>query len=355
MFAQLHTPYELPARQLDTYLDKGWFRMGQTIFTTNFLNFKNTFYSAIWLRISLPEFENEKAHQKLHKLNRFFRTEIKKAALNEEKEELFTRYRETVSFKAAPCLQHLLFGKDALFNLYDTYEVSIYDGSKLIACGYFDLGKTSAAGIASFYDPDYKKYSLGKYLIYLKINYCQQLGLQFFYPGYFVPGYSFFDYKLAIGKKALYFLNTCSLCWEHIESFTTENIPLQKMHDKLQLLLPLLMGKEIHASILYYDFFDARLLPELCDMQLLDYPIFLHCFDEKESTITPLVVYNVRSEAYEILLCEGIWKPDFAEGNANTYSAYLLKMSNIICTQPNPETIVNVLSTHYNTLTGMLK
>ena len=31
MFAEAHTPEELTPQQLDTYLEKGWFRMGQTI------------------------------------------------------------------------------------------------------------------------------------------------------------------------------------------------------------------------------------------------------------------------------------------------------------------------------------
>ncbi|MBA4056534.1 MAG: arginyl-tRNA--protein arginylyltransferase, partial [Marivirga sp.] len=53
MFAQVHSPEKLLPRELDAYLEQGWFRMGQTIFTTNFLNFKNEFYSALWLRIML--------------------------------------------------------------------------------------------------------------------------------------------------------------------------------------------------------------------------------------------------------------------------------------------------------------
>ena len=55
MLAQVHFPQSLSGEELDRYLAEGWFRMGQTIFTTNFLNFKQKFYSAIWLRIRLDE------------------------------------------------------------------------------------------------------------------------------------------------------------------------------------------------------------------------------------------------------------------------------------------------------------
>ncbi|MEJ7659632.1 MAG: hypothetical protein WKG07_08390 [Hymenobacter sp.] len=40
----------------------------------------------------------------------------------------------------------------------------------LIAAGIFDQGTRSLAGIVNFYDPDYRKYSLGKYLMLYEIR-----------------------------------------------------------------------------------------------------------------------------------------------------------------------------------------
>ena len=51
----------------------------------------------------------------------------------------------------------------------------------------------------NFYHPDYKKYSLGKYLMLLKINHAKAMGKEWYYPGYIVPGNRRFDYKLFIG------------------------------------------------------------------------------------------------------------------------------------------------------------
>ena len=89
MFAAANHPDVLSPLELDTYLDRGWFRMGQAIFTTNFLNFKDQVYSAIWLRINLPELGTERTHVKLSRLNAAFRVEIKKASIAPEKEALF--------------------------------------------------------------------------------------------------------------------------------------------------------------------------------------------------------------------------------------------------------------------------
>ena len=171
MFAEVHCPGILTPEELDHYLAHGWFRMGQTIFTTNFLNFKSNFYSALWLRIPLEDFSTDNTQQKLIKRNNRFRVEIQRASVTPIKEALFARYKQHISFEASASLHTLLFGK-ASTDIYNTQEVNIYHHDKLIASGFFDLGNTSAAGIASFYDPEYKKFSLGKHLIYLKIAYC---------------------------------------------------------------------------------------------------------------------------------------------------------------------------------------
>ncbi len=97
--------------------------------------------------------------------------------------------------------------------------INIYDNGNLIGAGVFDLGKKSAAGISSFYDPDYKKFSIGRYLIYKKIAYCKKNGYDFFYPGYFVPGIKAFDYKLEIGKESLEFYDMNNDEWKPISCY----------------------------------------------------------------------------------------------------------------------------------------
>ena len=65
----------------------------------------------------------------------------------------------------------------------------------LIAFGCFDKGEKSIAGILNAYHPNYKKYSLGKYLILLKLKYCIQNKITYYYTGYIGIGLNYFDYK----------------------------------------------------------------------------------------------------------------------------------------------------------------
>lgn len=343
MLAQVHSPETLGPAELDFYLQMGWFRMGQTIFTTNFLSFKNQLYSALWLRVFLPEFATDKTREKLIKLNASFATEIRRASLNPATENLFKEYRKSVSFEASSSIHQLLYGKSAL-DIYNTYEVNLYDDGKLIACGFFDLGTGSAAGITSFYDPAYKKYSLGKYLIYLKMEFCKELGYQYFYPGYFVPGYSFFDYKLSIGTKSLQFLQLASAQWKPIGEFIQAQTPLRIMKDKLQELKVLLLQSTIESWIWEYGFFDANLIPELAGREFFDFPLFLCFSGSTEEFINQLIVYDVRDQNYHLIKCMAVWKTNSAGASNNIYSSHVLKAEEVLFSTNMPEELAGLIS-----------
>jgi arginine-tRNA-protein transferase len=343
MFVEVHTPQHLTGQELDAYLERGWFRMGQTIFTTNFAHVQDRMLSTIWLRVQLHEYEQDATHTKLLKQNARFTTSIRPATLTEEKEALYTRYREKLSFPVSGSLQHLLFGKGDDSSIYTTYEVTLYDQENLIGCGFFDLGGESAQGIVSFYDPAYKKYSPGKYLIYTKVQYCKDLGMKFFYPGYFVPGNPSFDYKLRIASAALQFLAVGPDAWKPIASFSEADIPVRTMTLKLEQLKETLKQSGMESSVLKYEFFDAELIPGMRDSGLLDFPVFLHFGAPVEEPVNVLAVYNVCDNQYHVLVCTPVWKPDHTNPDTSFYSAYFIKPVRKIYETEEPENIVNLI------------
>ncbi|HYC83693.1 MAG TPA: arginyl-tRNA--protein arginylyltransferase [Chryseosolibacter sp.] len=326
MFAESHLPEMLTPDELDRYLESGWFRMGQTIFTTNFLNFNNELYSAIWLRVALDGFGNDKTFGQLKRLNAPFNVIIRPASIDQDKEILFSRYRQSVPFNASNSVNTLLFGT-AKHNIFYTMEVVIYDKSRLIACGYFDLGRESAAGITCFYDPLYKRFSLGKYLMFLKLEYCREVGLKYFYPGYFVPGYKAFDYKLKIGKPAIEFLRVSDQQWLPIAEFNPARVPMRVMHDRLCQLQESLLNNGITTRLLKYEFFDANIIPDLNGMILFDFPLLLTRFNGSENSFDPVVVYDVRDGCYHMLKCASLWRSNLPDDLVEIFSSDLLKIT----------------------------
>ncbi|MEO8474023.1 MAG: arginyl-tRNA--protein arginylyltransferase [Chryseolinea sp.] len=343
MFAEVNHPDTLLPEELDAYLQRGWFRMGPTIFTTNFLSFKDNLYSAIWLRVLLDSYNGEKTQARLFRLNSIFSATISAATITPEKEALFALYKKGVAFEASTSLQHLLFGKSTRA-AYNTLEITIRDEDKLIATGYFDLGSSAGMGITSFYDPAYKKHSLGMYLIYMKIEYCQKKGFRYFYPGYFVPGYSFFDYKLTIAKKSLQYLQLETQQWFAIQKFSKNLTPLQIMMDRLKELESELAVIDLSSKVMRYEFFDANLIPDLVGAGLFDYPLFLFLPGSIHEAINIFVVYNVVERQYHMVRCRGIWKTNSATSSEEIYSSFVLKIEETLYATPSAFDLVMVIN-----------
>jgi arginyl-tRNA--protein-N-Asp/Glu arginylyltransferase len=322
MFVDVHCPHVLEPKALDDYLERGWFRMGQTIFTTNWLNFKDTFYSAIWLRVLLQDYSPDSTQRKLFQRNSRFQTHVRPASITIEKELLYIRYKQSVPFEASASLQNLLLGNSER-NIFNTFEVDIYDNDKLVAVGFFDLGVESTMGISSIYDPDYKKFSLGKHLIYLKMNFCKERGIKYFYPGYFVPGYRAFDYKLEIGNKYIEYLDVQTDSWYPLRSFKSENSPLTQMVRRLNELKKWLNCSGIESDLSYYDYFYANQTPELSGSALLDFPVFLST--RRAINEWTIVVFDIRVDKYQLLKCYPVLTPPSPANLPGYYSEYVLK------------------------------
>ena len=348
MFAQIVYPSELSPEELDNYLSNGWFRMRQAIFTTNFLQFHDIFYSAIWLRVAMVDYQEDKKFKTLQKLNKAFRIEIKKSEtskFSEAHEELFQLYRQSISFEVSTSLGELLLGNDSP-SIFNTHEVNIFDGETLIAAGFFDLGKTTAAGITCIYHPSYKKHSLGKYLIYLKINFCLNQNLQYFYPGYAVPGYPPFEYKLSIGKSTLQYLQMASQQWLPIDPVSDLQNPLHKMVDKLTDAKRLLNEVTFPTTLQYYRFFEANLNLQYLGNQLLDFPVFLICYPAVHNTELVCLVFDVVDSSYYLLQLSSIIHLGPHQENKQVYEESLLKVDSCLFVSSTLTEMVNFLSTY---------
>ena len=185
---------------LDNFLAQGCYRMRQDIFTTDFIWDKNALHPVFWLRFSLQHFYFDNKAQKLLNANKRFHVSTRHFIICKEIEKLYQSYFEKVNFDAPKRIEEFLFNdfitEKHPNNLFDTSIIEVRENNKLIAAGIFDEGLNSLAGIMNFYDPAYKKYSLGKYLMLLKIQHAMRLNMQYYYPGYIAFNYPKFDYKL---------------------------------------------------------------------------------------------------------------------------------------------------------------
>ncbi|MEL6864328.1 MAG: arginine-tRNA-protein transferase [Bacteroidota bacterium] len=257
VYTEIHQPEYLSPVSLDTYLEQGWFRMGQMIFTCHFLCFHNQLYSAIWTRLALNGYGFSKRQRKLLSRNKCrFVTKVRPAIFNQEKEELYQKHCHRFEGYVARTLEESLFG-DSNINIYNTYEVAVFDGDRLVAVSFFDVGASSLASIMGLYDPDYARHSLGYYTMLIEILFGIQHNMQFYYPGYVVPGYERFDYKLRIGAMDYYEYESRE--WIPYKGIDTDQLPAERMVQALSELQDALDAAKVPSRLLLYPLYDKKL------------------------------------------------------------------------------------------------
>jgi leucyl-tRNA---protein transferase len=298
MFTEIHYPQEIFPEELDDYLARGWFRMGQTIFTCRLITFKDVLYTTVWIRLNLIGFNFSKGQRKLIQKNRArFNVISRKAIFDKEKESLYEIHRQRFSGHVARTLRSSLFG-DTSFNIYDTYEIAIYDGDQLVGCSFFDRGKKTLASIMGMFHPDYSVYSLGYYTMLEEMAYGQQHNYETYYPGYVVPGYEKFDYKLRIGDTDYY--DEPSGSWSPYNTLDIHTLLSYKMYYQLATVQVHLKKKRIPHQLWLYPLFDKDLYG-YPNEQFLRSPVFVSCFPKSIKTGMLVVVYEHRENIFHLL------------------------------------------------------
>jgi arginine-tRNA-protein transferase len=197
MFYAIRLP-AVKGEMLDQFLAKGWYRYGSSVFTTNFIEHNEAKYPVHWIRYDMPNIKFTSKQKELFRRNKKFDVQIESFSYSESLEQLHDLYVDQIDFLTGPSLASILEDVDCC--VFESKLIKVFDEKKLIGVGVFDVGKNSIAGIKNYFHPDYKKYSLGKYLVLLKAKYCLQNNIKWYYPGYIAPGYAKFDYKLFLNK-----------------------------------------------------------------------------------------------------------------------------------------------------------
>ncbi len=328
MYISIVRPDTLTPSELDRYLSEGWFRLGQSLFTTTFLTFNDEVYNAIWIKIDLAEWKPTSKQEGLLKKTANFTVGVKPLVIDDEKKELFLKYRESLDFEPAQSLENVLAQSEGL-NKFDSYAVCIYDGRKLIACGILDMGLTNAEGIVSFYDPDYKKYSLGKVLVLHKLFFAKEQGRLTFFPGYVAPGHKKFDYKLDIAPKETSFYDIGMKQWLPYEGFDEAYQPLAYMKQMLLALEAVLHEYGFHEfKYTNYRFYDLGLDVNYDSYGLLQVPVFIHCFS-LSSYEDVVVYYDFFRLKFRLVVCQKLFQTANPPSDA-FYSQYILKETRLI-------------------------
>lgn len=294
-----HPRSPIAPEELDAYLSKGWRPAGQGIYTAEFLRADNEqIYGCIQLRLLLTGFTFKKRHRKLMSRNgkRFRITFEPAVAPDLELEELNQRYLALHPEKTRDTLDHHVIGEHSIKTL-DTHIIRVYDGDKLVAFSYFDLGRETAYTKAGIYDPEYASYSLGIYTMLLEINWLRDHGVKYYHPGYVSPRFPVFNYKMQFGDMEFFQLSTVS--WLPYDHENPED-PYDLLEVALTQVQRELSGTGIAARIMEYPSYTACYHYQTSDVEMLDAAVFLYLAPTVYGTDL-IITYTIGDGIYRLV------------------------------------------------------
>lgn len=188
----------ISAKRLDKLLASGYFRTGNYMMRTRVLYFNDQILNTLHIRIRLQDHQFSKSLQKIFRKNSAqFSYTIQPFNITIEKELLYKEHRKRFKGNASLSLSGFMYDNYNK-NIFNTYEINLYENDKLVGFSFFDVGITSMASIIGIFDQQYTKYSLGIYTMLLEVEYAKSMGLKYYYPGYVAYEPSQFNYKLRL-------------------------------------------------------------------------------------------------------------------------------------------------------------
>jgi arginine-tRNA-protein transferase len=305
-------PRELPPARLDRLLAGGWFRGGPALFRPRVLCMEGGLFSILNVRLPLDGYQPSDSLHRIMRRHKGFRTEIGPVQVDEHAEQLYQAQKARFRGFIFPTLEDFLFAGISR-SLFQTREVRVYDGSRLIAASYFDTGERSAASLLGLFDPAYRRISPGLYTMLCEVRYGIEQGLRWYYPGYVLDGDPSFNYKLRLGAMQYY---TFEGRWQRMSRMNPEQLAGNVIQTAIARVEQLLAGSAIRPLRHYNVFFSLGYLVNQQD-SFLESPLLLICRWHSEDRLLG-VDYLFEQGCYRIV--EVYVSPDYPDIMLAEYS-----------------------------------
>lgn len=193
----LHQTFEkrrVPPDQMDLLWANGWRHFGTHFFRYSLAEHRGRVCSVIPLRVDLQNFTPSRSQKRALARNRDLTFLIRDAFIDDAKHELFFRHRERFEDNVPDSLYTFLSHQPASVPCRNQ-ELCVYEGDRLLAASFLDLGQTATSAVYAIFAPEEHKRSLGIYTMLRAIEYSRELGCRHYYPGYAYREPSVYDYK----------------------------------------------------------------------------------------------------------------------------------------------------------------
>lgn len=166
-------------------------------------------------RIGVVKSDGFDLKRELNKMNDEMKVEFQECKFTREKYKLFVKYQNSIhndyktsegSFKRFLCDSPFPENgeiKDGCVVKYGAIHQCYYYKGKLIAIGFLDILPSGVSSIYFIYDPDFKDLTMGKISGLKEMILCDELGLDYYYLGYYIQDCPKMNYKRKFGGEFL--------------------------------------------------------------------------------------------------------------------------------------------------------
>lgn len=222
------------------------------LYKVDLLCIERGIFGVVNIRMNLERFTLKKSQRKrISRCDRRFSMSIGRAKPDAEKEALYAQHKERFKGFIHPTLnEYLTSGFHQ--TVFDTREICVYDGDRLVAVSYFDMGERAMASLIGLQHPDYRQYGLGIYTMLKEVEFGRSAGIKWYYPGYVLDRPSDFDYKLSLGEFEVY---TPTRRWGAHRNFDPTSTTGYKVRTAMETLKAHLEGCDIQCTERFYPYF----------------------------------------------------------------------------------------------------
>jgi len=241
------------------------------LYKVDLLCIESGIFGVVNIRMNLDLFALKKSQRKrMARGDRKFTVSIGSAKPDAEKEALYALHKHRFKGFIHPTLnEYLTSGFHR--TVFNTREVCVYDGDKLVAVSYFDMGEKSMASLIGLQHPDYRSHGLGIFTMLKEIEFGRSAGYKWYYPGYVLDIPSDFDYKLELGEFEYY---TSTKRWGAYKNFDPSETTGTRVRQAMSHLKWGLEAMGIQANERYYPYFSLGYMAPW-QLEFLTLPHFL--------------------------------------------------------------------------------
>ncbi|MFN0088476.1 MAG: arginine-tRNA-protein transferase [Blastocatellia bacterium] len=180
--------------QMDLLWALGWRHFGAYFFRYSAVRQRDGIKTVLPLRIDLEKFSLSRSQKRVMTRNRALGTVIRDTFIDEAKENLFYSHRERFKDNIPDSIYTFLSDEPASLPCANR-EIAVYNGGRLIAVSFLDIGKAATSAVYAMFDPVESSRSLGIFTMLASIEYSIERSCRYFYPGYAYREPSVYDYK----------------------------------------------------------------------------------------------------------------------------------------------------------------